>query len=415
MKILHIGYSDTLGGASIAMMRLHNSLLNSNVNSKVLVGQKLSKDENVIGPEKKSEKYINEFKIRLARQKKYIYKHDGKFSHSLNIFSSQILKKINKIKPDIVNLHWVNNELISIKQISKIEVPIIWTFNDMWPMCGGEHYSENNRYKLGYNKTIKTNEEEGIDLNRYLWNLKKKYWGNNIKLIVCISNWLKKKTEESKLFNNYKTEYVPCALDINKWVPINKDLARKELGLPSDKKILLFMSTNGTKDLRKGFVYIENYLNNSIQNKDNFLLLNVGKNKFDKFNNHNIININETFNGSFDKLKLFYSASDILLAPSVLEAFGQVVIEAASCGTPSVGFDNTGLSDTIKHRKTGYLAKYLSQKDFDFGVNWLLHELNKNNQIFYNECIQFVKNNFASNIVSKKYIGIYNRILNERR
>ena len=120
MKILHIGYSDTLGGASIAMMRLHNSLLNSNVNSKVLVGQKLSKDENVIGPEKKSEKYINEFKIRLARQKKYIYKHDGKFSHSLNIFSSQILKKINKIKPDIVNLHWVNNELISIKQISKI-------------------------------------------------------------------------------------------------------------------------------------------------------------------------------------------------------------------------------------------------------------------------------------------------------
>ena len=70
MKILHIGYSDTLGGASIAMMRLHNSLLNSNVNSKVLVGQKLSKDENVIGPEKKSEKYINEFKIRLARQKK---------------------------------------------------------------------------------------------------------------------------------------------------------------------------------------------------------------------------------------------------------------------------------------------------------------------------------------------------------
>ena len=95
MKILHIGYSDTLGGASIAMMRLHNSLLNSNVNSKVLVGQKLSKDENVIGPEK-SEKYINEFKIRLARQK-YIYKHDGKFSHSLNIFSSQILKKLTKL------------------------------------------------------------------------------------------------------------------------------------------------------------------------------------------------------------------------------------------------------------------------------------------------------------------------------
>ena len=155
MKILHVGYSDTLGGASIAMMRLHSSLRNAGIVSKVLVAQKLSTDQDVIGPIKKSEKYFNELKIKIARQKKYIYKQDGKYSHSLNIFISQILDKIEKIKPDIVNLHWINNELISIKQISQIKIPIVWTFNDMWPMCGGEHYSNNDRYKLGYNKTKK--------------------------------------------------------------------------------------------------------------------------------------------------------------------------------------------------------------------------------------------------------------------
>ena len=40
MKILHIGYSDTSGGASIAMMRLHVSMLESGINSHVLVAEK---------------------------------------------------------------------------------------------------------------------------------------------------------------------------------------------------------------------------------------------------------------------------------------------------------------------------------------------------------------------------------------
>ena len=415
MKILHLGYSDTLGGASIAMMRLHNSLRSLGLDSKVLVGQKLSTDDDVIGPESEFEKTLNELKIKIARQKKYIYKHDGKFSHSLNVFNSQILKKIDKIKPDIVNLHWINNELISIKQIAKIKFPILWTFNDMWPMCGGEHYSDNDRYKLGYDSTKKSVNEEGIDLNCYLWNLKKKYWGENIKLIVCVSNWLREKALESKLFHNYNIEYVPCTLDTKEWMPIEKIKARKKLNLPLNKKILLFMSTNGSKDFRKGFVYIKNYLNNFSNKSEEILLLNVGNNNVIKIKNFEILNINQTFNGQSDKLKLYYSASDILLAPSILEAFGQVAIEASSCGKPSIGFKNTGLSDAIKHKETGYLAKYLDQSDFDNGLNWIINKLNKNEKYFHKRCLQFVENNFSPNLISKKYIDLYKSIVNGNR
>ena len=151
MKILHVGYSDKLGGAAIAMIRLHNSLKAIGLDSKVLVGEKLSKDGNVIGPETNYEKFINGLKIKIARQKKYFYKHDGKYSHSLNLLKSNLISKINKINPDIINLHWINNELISVKDISKLKIPIVWTFNDMWPMCGGEHYVEDNRFQFGYN------------------------------------------------------------------------------------------------------------------------------------------------------------------------------------------------------------------------------------------------------------------------
>ena len=69
MKILHVGYSDKLGGAAISMMRLHYSLKKVGLDSKVLVGQKLSDDKNVIGPKDKNEIFLNELKIRIARQK----------------------------------------------------------------------------------------------------------------------------------------------------------------------------------------------------------------------------------------------------------------------------------------------------------------------------------------------------------
>ena len=112
-------------------------MLNHGIDSSVLVGEKLTNFKSVHGPSTSLEKIINEIKIILSRQKKYLYQFNGKYSHSLNLFSSKTIKRINKINPDLVNLHWINNELISIKEISNIKIPIVWSFHDMWPMCGG--------------------------------------------------------------------------------------------------------------------------------------------------------------------------------------------------------------------------------------------------------------------------------------
>lgn len=411
MKILHVGYSDKLGGAAIAMIRLHNSLKAIGLDSKVLVGEKLSKDENVIGPETNYEKFINGLKIKIARQKKYFYKHDGKYSHSLNLLKSNLISKINKINPDIINLHWINNELISVKDISKLKIPIVWTFNDMWPMCGGEHYSEDDRNKLGYDNVEKRLDERGFDINKYIWSQKKKYWKFKIKHVVCISNWLKNKAIESDLFKNHLISIIPCALDTKDWNPINKNDARDQLNLPKNKLILLFMSTNGDKDKRKGYKYIKSFLDDYLKLKKNIILLNIGKNIENQNQLKNVININKSFNGDPKMLKLYYSASDILLAPSILEAFGQVAVEAASCGVPTIGFKNTGLEDAIDHKKTGYVCKYLDQEDFNRGLNWIIEKMETEKNYFESSCISHVLKNFSSEIVAQKYLNIYKSVL----
>ena len=42
-----------------------------------------------------------------------------------------------------------------------------------------------------------------------------------------------------------------------------------------------------------------------------------------------------------------------LLLPSVKEGWGMVVTEAASCGTPSIVTNVTGLKDSVQHNVTG--------------------------------------------------------------
>ena len=358
-------------------------------------------------------KKINEFKIKLARQKKYFYGYNGKISHSLNLFKSQMISKINKIQPDIINLHWINNELMSIKEISEINIPVVWTFLDMWPMLGGEHYSEDNRYIVGYDNSLKRDDEKGFDLNRYIWCKKKKYWKSKIDHVICISNWLKASAKNSILFKNHKTSFVPCAIDTKEWKPINQASAREKLKLPKDKIVLLFMSTNGTKDYRKGFKFIKSSLDYLLKFHRNIILLNLGKNNNNINENSNIINVNNSFNGEPENLKMYYSASDVLLTPSTLEALGQVATEAASCGVPAIGFKQTGLADAIIHKKTGYLSEYLDQNDFNNGLNWIIEQIKIDKDFFREECLNFARNNFSSEIIAKRYNDIYKRTLNK--
>jgi hypothetical protein len=56
------------------------------------------------------------------------------------------------------------------------------------------------------------------------------------------------------------------------------------------------------------------------------------------------------------RLAMLYAASDLFVGPSLEEAFGQVFIEAAACGTPSVGYPVGGKPEAIAAGVSGLLA-----------------------------------------------------------
>ncbi|HBN6671360.1 TPA: glycosyltransferase, partial [Escherichia coli] len=154
MKILHICYSDCLGGAARAANRLHQAQRKLGINSFMLVVDKYTDDDYVLELNK-----LTKFRIKILNMiSGYILRHliqKNPVKHSLNIFSAGVVNAINKLNPDIVNIHWIGDNMLSIKEISKIKSPIIWTMHDMWAFSGCEHYDSFpgiRRYEDDYNK-----------------------------------------------------------------------------------------------------------------------------------------------------------------------------------------------------------------------------------------------------------------------
>jgi len=74
------------------------------------------------------------------------------------------------------------------------------------------------------------------------------------------------------------------------------------------------------------------------------------------------------------QLAMLYSACDVFVAPSTDEAFGQVFIEAAACGTPSVGFPVGGVPEAITHGVTGLVASDVSAEALAQAIDTLYRD-----------------------------------------
>ncbi len=68
------------------------------------------------------------------------------------------------------------------------------------------------------------------------------------------------------------------------------------------------------------------------------------------------------------RLQAAYSAADVLVVPSLAEAFGQIISEAMACGTPSIAYDAGGIPEVVQEHgwlvptgNTAALAETLSR------------------------------------------------------
>ena len=125
LKILHLNYNDKKGGAAIAVNRIHECLKKVGVISKVLVAKKTDDDDDFIGPSSTLSEI--KYKIFEALNRK-IFKLEKKIdydSNSYNLLPNNIIKYINTLDFDLINLHWIGNNFLRIKLLDNSNKPVL--------------------------------------------------------------------------------------------------------------------------------------------------------------------------------------------------------------------------------------------------------------------------------------------------
>ena len=412
MKIIHLSNSDIGGGASRAANRIHKALIKKGFESRMFVNEKISEENTVIEPYSKIEKIMVKLRPRIANIFIKLMRTDNSITHSISFLPSQWVKRINDSDADIVHLHWVQHEMLSISDIGKIKKPIVWTLHDMWAFCGAEHLSQDNRWRFGYTKNNFSTSKFGFDINRWTWLRKLNHWKKSIH-IVTPSNWLANCVRESNLMNSWPVSIIPNLLNTNNWKSVDQNLARKNLNLPLNIPLIIFGTLGDNNSHHKGYDLLMKTLNNIKDDKHlkKMELVIFGKNtsKFIpklKFPIHYIGHLNDA------SLINLYSAADATIVPSRQEAFCQTASESLACGTPVVAFNIGGLTDIVEHHKTGYLAKAFDTEDLGKGIFWVLDE--KNKKLLGEQARVRAVEKFSQKVVIKQYHTVYEKVLNNK-
>jgi glycosyltransferase involved in cell wall biosynthesis len=376
LKVQLIAYSDARDGASRAMSRLHQALQQTGHDATALVRLKQGDEAAVSGPTGISSRLLNKLRMPVGLQLLKLQRPTDENFRSLNALPSLLANTVNGSDAEIVNLHWVGGETLSIEDIGRIRKPLVWTLHDMWPFCGAEHYAPDDagaRWRTGYKPANRTLGTTGLDLDRWVWQRKRASWKHPMQ-IIAPSRWLADCARESALFQDWPVSVIPNVLDTSLYQPLDRTFCRQALGLPLEGRIILVGAIGGSRDPRKGYDLLLDALVHlgARYSRGDLQCVVFGESAPTvmpsiPFTVRWMGHLNDDFT-----LALLYNAADVMVVPSRQENLPQTATEPQACGCPVVAFDCTGFPDAVEHLQTGYLAKAYDTVELAAGIDWVL-------------------------------------------
>ncbi len=170
---------------------------------------------------------------------------------------------------------------------------------------------------------------------------------------------------------------IPCGVNLELFQPMDKEVARRQLGL-GDERLVLFVGRieplKGIGQLLRAMAYLEN------GRRPRLMIIGGDEHSQDEMERLRWLSTelrigdSVTFPGLIEqkRLPLFYSAADVCAVPSYYETFGLVALEALACGTPVVATSVGGFKDIIRQGETGYVLPDNNPRDLADKIGELL-------------------------------------------
>ena len=414
MRVLIINTTERQGGPAIAAYRLTEALKSNGIKAKMLVREKETDKVTTIVADKtwavRRELFVEKLTINLHNRlgKQHRYRLD------LGTSGGDITNLPEFRQADIIHLHWINDGMISLHMLQRIldsGKPVVWTLHDMWPFTGICHYAHDcDNYMKHCGSCPQLNSSREKDLAYRYFNKKSTLLRqSSIRFIAC-SQWLKEMARKSSLLRGMEITCIPNAVDTRLFHRRDRQMARRELDLPADKRLILF-SSESVADRRKGFDYLADAMKElaSTYGMEQLGLVVLGKDSekvsfsdipFPVYPMHYVSDEKQT--------ALIYSAVDLYAIPSLQDNLPNTVVEAMACGIPCIGFNVGGIPEMIDHLHNGYIADYKSSRSFAEGIRWLLTE--GDYDTLSSEALRKAQTSYSETSVAAAHIAVYNQL-----
>ena len=365
MRILHLSSYDARGGAAIAADLIHGGLVSAGIDSRMWVRRKHGHTSGVISSTRWSAQVIIRIRRRyeLLRARMAGWNRCGAFSPG--VAGGSLRPVIRRFRPEIVHLHWICDGFVSVRALAELDVPVVWTLHDMWPLTGGCHYAGSCRgfeSKCGCCPLLGARRVK--DLSHIMLRAKTEVFNQLELVVVSPSRWLAREAARSMPLHRCDIHVVPNGIDTTRFHPRPARGARQALGLPDSGILIVGGASRFRIDPRKGFdlfLRVIRELQARVQQEIRVAVFGTGARSEIDCDGLRVVELGGVEDAT--TLVSIYQAADFFLAPSREDNLPNTLLEALACGVPCAGFNIGGFPDVIRDDQTGCLAAPFDTRD----------------------------------------------------
>ena len=417
MRIAQFSYSSTLGGASRAVRKLHDALVASGQDGRLVVADRSGNDY-TDSPVSAAEALWDTALAYADGGLSLLQRPADKALRGVATFPTPLERRLRREHPDVVNMHWVGLGTASVAQLGRIMAahPTVWSLHDMWAMSGAEFYGEDTsttRRRSGYSKTNRPPTDRGFDIDRWVWQRKARHFTTPAH-IVTASRWMAQLVSDAALTADWPVSVIPYSIDLDLFQPADNTVNRKSLGLSAKDKVVLFGANKGPADPRKGWDLLVDALRRLWEEGQRFHLVVFGnpdksQESLVPFPIKWLGNI-----GSDKDLADTYRLADLIAIPSRADNLPLTGLESQACGIPVVAFDTAGMPDVAVHRDTGYLAQPFDTVDLAQGMSWILSD-DSVRQKLSSQSRKRAEGLWKPSTIAAQYLEVYEQAIADHR
>ena len=418
LKVAIVHASDVGSGAERCVISLHKCLLNKGHKSTLYVGEKNTDIRDVV--QIPYQRGIPGSR-RLAR---WVERSTGR--QDIYNPSFRNLKNLIPSDTDVVHFNslWGTNgyaDLAALPDITR-NISGVITEHQNWLLTGHcACFHDCERWKSGCGNCPDLTIPPAIpkDGTRKNWKRKRNIIQKSDIVLVTVSDWLKKKSGESPIWDNKRILRIYNGIDLQIFHPVSDETRlrlKKRLGIPENKIAILLtgQTLGGFKE--GGGIATQGYdVINKLIAAYQIVPVLIGRVSKEAQSLINGLSVAIPFQKDPEDMAGCYQAVDITLVTSVAEAFGRIAAESQACGIPVVSFDTGGLAEVVLNEVGGLSVKKGDTEGLIAALKRMIEDENLRRRLG-EQGVRYVVENFEEGLIADQYIELFfERIENRLR